>query len=242
MGWRLVREILDYCPDIKYREFRVLVALALDARDETRQGMPGTELLTLQANCRLRQTRQAIANLKTRGIIKTVRRSAPGVRAVYEILPLGAVDNSGIGCGYARTRTGAESGSTGAESGSTGADMSAHTQSLSLSHSAKSSSPRAHHQLLAIDAGVTEKETAEVLQILASRGARQPAAVLHREIANRNGHALIMEARHRIDRAQWAREAFEAMPAPAMYPDRCPVCGRAPHTGHKPGCTEDGRL
>src|SRR5215475_2055413 len=99
MGWRLVREILDCCPDIKYREFRVLIALALDARDETRQGMPGTELLTLQANCRLRQTRQAVADLKARGIIKTVRHSAPGVRAVYEILPM-AVDNSGNACGH----------------------------------------------------------------------------------------------------------------------------------------------
>ena len=48
----------------------VLVALALDARDETRQGMPGTELLTLHANCGMRQTRQAIADLKARGIIK----------------------------------------------------------------------------------------------------------------------------------------------------------------------------
>ncbi len=40
MGWRLVVEILDHCPDISYREFRILIALALDARDETRQACP----------------------------------------------------------------------------------------------------------------------------------------------------------------------------------------------------------
>jgi hypothetical protein len=206
MGWKLVREILDCSPDIKYREFRVLVALALDARDETRQGMPGTELLTLQANCKLRQTRQAIAGLKARGIIKTARRAAPGVRAIYEILPLRPVDNSQNGCGHSRTRTSAESGVTGAESGSTGAGISAHTQSLSLSHITQSSISRPHHQLLAIDAGVTERETTEILQILTSRGARKPAAVLHSEIANGNGHALIMEARHRLDAVAWLQQ------------------------------------
>src|SRR5689334_21275380 len=83
--------------------------------------MPGTEMLTLRANCRMRQTRQAVADLKALGIIKTARRSAPGVRAVYEILPM-CVDNPGNGCGHSRTRTGADSGATGADSAPTGAD------------------------------------------------------------------------------------------------------------------------
>jgi hypothetical protein len=237
MGWRLVREILDCCPDVKYREFRVLVALALDARDETRQGMPGIELLTQRANCGMRTTRRAMTALRTAGIVKTVRAPSPGVRAVYEILPM-AVDNSSNVGHHVGPRTGDRSGATWDT-------MLAHERgtpwcpprSQSSSHSAKSSiSARDSRTLAAIDPSVTDDETTEVLQILASRGARSPGAVLRTEIVNGNGHALIMEARHRLDRAQWAREAFEAMPEPATYPDRCPSCGRAPHTGHKPGC------
>jgi predicted transcriptional regulator len=90
MGWRLVEEVLDGCPDLKYREFRVLVALATSARDGTRQGWPGFAKLALQSNCSMRTVSRAMVSLQTRGIVKQVERQAPGRRGVYEILPLTA--------------------------------------------------------------------------------------------------------------------------------------------------------
>jgi hypothetical protein len=88
MGWRLVEEILDACPDLKYREFRVLIALACDARDATRQGMPGFAKLARQGNCSMSTVKRAMAGLQHDKIIKQVTRQAPGRRGVYEILPL----------------------------------------------------------------------------------------------------------------------------------------------------------
>ena len=90
MGWRLVEEILDGCPDLKYREFRILIALATSARDETRRGWPGFDNLAMRGNCSMRTVRRAMASLQVRGIVKQVERQAPGRRAVYEILPLTA--------------------------------------------------------------------------------------------------------------------------------------------------------
>jgi DNA-binding MarR family transcriptional regulator len=90
MAWQLVEEVLDGCPDLKYREFRILIALACDARAETRQGLPGFAKLALQGNCSMRTVGRAIASLQARGIVKQVGRQAPGRRAVYEILPLTA--------------------------------------------------------------------------------------------------------------------------------------------------------
>jgi hypothetical protein len=141
MGWRLVREVLDRCPDIKYREFRVLIALALDARDETRQGMPGQQLLTLQANCGMRATKYAMASLAQRGLVKTVRHSAPGRRTVYEIPPIAGtgatmpapVTSATMPAPETRV-TGAKTRVTGADTEPTGADIVAPSQSLVLSH------------------------------------------------------------------------------------------------------------
>lgn len=92
MGWQLVGEVLEHCPDLPYRDFRLLVAFAWDARDQTRQGLPGHETLALLGNCGLRTVERRMRALADRGLIKKVRPSAPGVRAVYELLPAG-VDN-----------------------------------------------------------------------------------------------------------------------------------------------------
>jgi hypothetical protein len=92
MGWRLVQAVLDHCPDVTYREFRLLVALALDARDSTRLAMPGHERLALQCNCGMRSVERAMAGLKRRNLIKMTGYPAPGHRAVYKILA-GPVDN-----------------------------------------------------------------------------------------------------------------------------------------------------
>lgn len=60
--------------------------------------------------------------------------------------------------------------------------------------------------LQAADASVTDEETDMVIKILATRGARDPVAVLRKEIASGNGYILITEARHRLDRAAWQQE------------------------------------
>jgi len=88
MGWLLVDEVLDNCPKVTYIEFRILVALARDARDGTRQAMPGHELLALKGNCGLRTVGRAIGGLVQRGLVKPVGWPMPGRRAVYEILPM----------------------------------------------------------------------------------------------------------------------------------------------------------
>lgn len=94
MGWKLVREILDYCPDLPYRQFRAFMAMALDGNDATRRCMPGMDKITRQANCGQRTTERSLDGLRKRGLIKTVEPAAPGRRAVYEILPLGVTPDT----------------------------------------------------------------------------------------------------------------------------------------------------
>lgn len=199
MGWRLAQEVLDHCPDIKYRQFRVLMSFAFDARDETRQGMPGMEKLTLQANCKMRQTLQAMADLRNLGIIKTVTRSAPGRRAVYELSPM-CTNN---GCGHSRMRTGAEKASTHADSGvthaeseATHADMPASSKSLLSSQSPKSSlSARVRELLTAVDSEVSERETDLIIRNIKNNGGNDVVAVVRGKIARGDAGALIDEAR-----------------------------------------------
>ncbi len=88
MGYRLAGEVLDHCPDLPYRQFRLLMVLALDATDSTRQAKPGMEKIILQSNASRRTTLHTLDALQQRGLIKAVCHAAPGVRAVYEILPL----------------------------------------------------------------------------------------------------------------------------------------------------------
>lgn len=138
-GPRVCEEILDHCPDLKYREFRALIALAVDARDETRKAMPGAETMERRTRCRKRATLTALASLREKGVIKAVSGSAPGRRAVYEIcspLPTAAAISArrrGNRGKHRRTRTGApidapepDNGCTH-ESTRTGARMSAPT-------------------------------------------------------------------------------------------------------------------
>jgi hypothetical protein len=88
MSWQLVQEVLDHCPDLPYRQFRVLVALAADAKAETRRCKPGIGKIALQANCPIRTAQHALDMLRRRGLVKMVARPAPGRRPVYEILPV----------------------------------------------------------------------------------------------------------------------------------------------------------
>ena len=61
--------------------------IALDANDVTRQGMPGEEFLMQRAGCSKATFYRRIAALTGAGLLRVARRSAPGVRAVYEVLP-----------------------------------------------------------------------------------------------------------------------------------------------------------
>jgi len=77
--------------------------IALDARDETRQGMPGEEFLMARAQCSKATFYRRIRALTDAALIKVVRRSAPGVRAVYEVPPL--VSPEGTGLSVSETRS-----------------------------------------------------------------------------------------------------------------------------------------
>lgn len=222
MGWRIVQEILYHCPDVRYRELRVLVALALDARDSTREGMPGADDVIARSGCRKRQALEAISGLKRRALVETARKPAPGFRAVYRIVPLHNPTNAAMSasdcantCGHARTRTHA------AMSAQTHADSPAPTQSTS--HREISLSPA---ELLAEAVpGAGERETTEALQILAERGARSPTAVLRREIADGGGPALVADARKRLA----AANGRPVRPKP-LGEQICARCGQSGHT------------
>jgi hypothetical protein len=88
MGWRLVVNVLKKCPDIPYREFRILIAIALDARDSTCEGMPGMALLAEHGQCAERTARRVLLRLRQRGLIELAHPAARGRRAVYRLRPM----------------------------------------------------------------------------------------------------------------------------------------------------------
>jgi len=61
--------------------------IALDANDVTRQAMPGEEFLMGRADCSKATFYRRVKALTDAGLMRVTRRSAPGVRAVYEVLP-----------------------------------------------------------------------------------------------------------------------------------------------------------
>jgi hypothetical protein len=258
MGWHLVAEILDHCPDLKYREFRVLVSWALDANDDTRQGMPGGEKLSLQANCKMRQTMEAMSSLRKRGILKTVRKSAPGVRAVYEMPPM----CTGNGCGHGRTRSGAgkrpthaDSRATHADSGPTHADQHrAHSVTIS-SHKTQSSLSRAVAAIQAAVPDATEREIREIVsKIEKDPSVRYAAAYLRTAVGNGDAPVLVIEARSRLaerdamaqmtqtpasGRGQWCGQCDERtrmLGWDTGSPRHCPNC----HRSAAPASTANG--
>ena len=97
MGYHLVGEVLGFAPDLPYRDFRVLVALALDATDGTRLAMPGYELLALHGNCSMRTVERTVGRLVARGYLEVhVRPAPPHRRAVYAILPMPGTPDSEV--------------------------------------------------------------------------------------------------------------------------------------------------
>ena len=89
MGIRLIAEVLDSAPEtLTYRELYVLLVLAENARDSTRQCWPGVED-NPDVVRRLRMGRSqrygAIKALVEKGALVRVRRGQKHVRAVYGI-------------------------------------------------------------------------------------------------------------------------------------------------------------
>lgn len=70
--------------------------IALDANDVTRRGMPGEEFLMGRAKCSKATFYRRVRELTDAALIRVVRRSAPGVRAVYEVLPRGRLSTTGL--------------------------------------------------------------------------------------------------------------------------------------------------
>lgn len=209
MGWRLAVEVLDHCPDLKYRPFRVLVALALDARDETRQGMPGLELLTLRGNCGMRTTKRAMRELTAAGLVKVVKSSAPGRRTVYEILPM-AVDNPPTGDNMLSPERGTEPKQRGTKTRPTG-DTNDGPVSVSISshksESSLSSAERAAQRLL--DLGGTEREIRHIVdKIMKDPKIRYAGPYLTAAIDRGDGPVLLAQARQGIAEDEAMRRMF----------------------------------
>lgn len=85
MGWRLAEEIAWARPERPGPEWWTLMDIAQDARDDTRQGMPGHEYLMARGKCSKRTLYRRLKTLTDAGLLTVARRSAPGVRAIYEI-------------------------------------------------------------------------------------------------------------------------------------------------------------
>jgi hypothetical protein len=87
VGWKLAGEVAATRPERPGPEWWTLMDIALDANDVTRQAMPGEEFLMQRARCSKATFYRRVKALTDARLMQVVRRSAPGVRAVYEVLP-----------------------------------------------------------------------------------------------------------------------------------------------------------
>lgn len=85
MGWRLAEEVAWARPARPGGEWWTLMDIAQDARDETRQSMCGHEYLMARAKCSKATLYRRLEVLRKNGLLKVVRHSAPGTRAIYEV-------------------------------------------------------------------------------------------------------------------------------------------------------------
>lgn len=88
MGWKLAEEVAAARPAKPGPEWWTLLDIAIDANDESRRSMLGQDFLMVRARCSKATLYRRMEALELAGLVKTVRRAAPGTRAVYEILPL----------------------------------------------------------------------------------------------------------------------------------------------------------
>lgn len=92
MGIGLIVEVLDSRPPVSAEETVLLLAIAEDAREETRIGMPGMEALARRCRCSKRTLTRRLASLVESGALQVVSRSAPGRRAEFRIPPMNWTD------------------------------------------------------------------------------------------------------------------------------------------------------
>jgi len=96
VGWKLAQEVAAARPAKSGPEWWTLMDIALDARDDNRQGMPGEQFLMERAQCSKATFYRRMDALASAGLVKVVRRSAPGTRAIYEVLPLVRLSTTGL--------------------------------------------------------------------------------------------------------------------------------------------------
>lgn len=77
--------------------------IAIDANDDTRQGMPGEDFLMARAGCSKATFWRRMEALRNANLLKVVRRAAPGVRAVYEVMPLFPATATGLSVSETRS-------------------------------------------------------------------------------------------------------------------------------------------
>jgi DNA-binding MarR family transcriptional regulator len=85
MGWQLAEEVAWARPEKPGREWWTLMDIAQDARDETRQGIPGYDYLAARGKCSRATVYRRLRALTGADLITVARKAAPGRRAVYEI-------------------------------------------------------------------------------------------------------------------------------------------------------------
>lgn len=96
MGWKLAGEVADARPEKPGPEWWTLMDIALDANDVTRRGMPGEEFLMQRAKCSRATFYRRMKLLADAGVVRVVRRAAPGVGAIYEIPPIPQLSTTGL--------------------------------------------------------------------------------------------------------------------------------------------------
>jgi len=85
MGWRLAEEVAWARPERPGPEWWTLMDIAQDARDETRQGMPGEDYLMARGKFSRATLHRRIKALTDAGLLTIAQKAAPGRKAIYEI-------------------------------------------------------------------------------------------------------------------------------------------------------------
>jgi len=194
MAWQIVAEVLDHCPDLSYRQFRVLVVLASDAKLPTRQCAPGMADIARRGNCGVRTAKRALAGLREQKLIRLVKPPAPERNAVFEILPMPGTGDSMVA---PVTGDSIVAPRRGPLSALTGDSMVAPSISIPSGYSYNSLSARASNPREALAGlGATEREIdLTIAGIYDNPRIDHPAAYLRRCIDSDGGAELLAEAR-----------------------------------------------
>ena len=109
MGWQLAEEVAWARPEKPGPEWWTLMDIAQDARDETRQGIPGYDYLAARGKCSRATVYRRLKALTGADLITVAKKAAPGRRAVYEItekVAAAAAAHQAAGLSDSETRSG----------------------------------------------------------------------------------------------------------------------------------------